>query len=48
MLTADSSITYKGYYLICDGGYLQLPELIFPIKYGNEHEKKGMGYDCEV
>ena len=40
MLTVESSITCKGYYFICDGGYLRWPVLICPIKYGNEHGKE--------
>ena len=40
MLTVDFSITCKGYYFICDGGYLQGPVLICSIEYGNEHEKE--------
>ena len=40
VLTVESSITCKGYYFICDGGYLRWPVLICPIKYGNEHGKE--------
>ena len=39
-LSDDSSIPCKGYYFICDRGYLWWPLLICLIKYGDEHWKE--------